>query len=255
MLNAAEAAAGMPIPSVLPSVLPAAPARLEQTRVPLAWASEKVGPAVNVSGDGMTASRSASGCGVQLTNEWMRGGRDPHIYTIALALDTVLPGTTIGIVGRNYWPSDWAEPLEKSHHAIVLECSSGHFYIKGKSTSFMLKPLTSGARLNLTLDMQVQEMTIDLVGTQPGQILSSMSIEKIPAEVTLAVGFCAGGAQSVRVIGCTMEKPEMKLLGKLKKDLWDEDNKVEPLPLNMKKERGLQQQAENIAKEALNLEM
>ncbi len=252
---AAEGALGLPPLPAAPPLAPEVPARLEQTRVPLAWTSEKVGPAVNVSGDGATASRSASGCSAQLTTEWMQGGRNPHVYTVALALDAVLPDTLIGIVGRNYWPSDWSEPLAKSTHSIVLECGTGRFFVKGKATSFMLKPLSSGARLNLTLDMQIQELTLELLGTSPGQILSSVTIENIPAEVTLAAGFCAGGPQSVRVVGCTREKPEMKLLGKLKKDLWDDDNKVEPLPLNVKKERGLQQQQENIAKMAASLDM
>jgi len=243
-------------PAVLPlDVLPPPPPRLELTRVNLLWTTEKIGPGVNVSGDGTTASRSASGGGVQLTNEWMTGGRDPHVYTIAVVLEDVLPETTIGIVGRNFWPSEWAEPLTKSNHAVVLECGTGRFSVKGKSTSFLLKPLTRGAKLNLTLDMQVQELTVDLLGTSPGQIVSSVTVENIPAEVTLAVGFGAGGPQCIRVVGCTMEKPEMKLLGKLKKDLWDEDNKVEPLPLNMKKERGMLQQQQNIANMALSLEM
>ena len=48
----------------------------------------------------------------------------------------------------------------------------------------------------------------------------------------------------------------MKLLGKLKKDLWDEDNKVEPLALNVKKvEPTLLQAQQNEAKVAQSLDM
>jgi biopolymer transport protein ExbD len=209
-----EGALGLPPLPAPPPIIPEAPTRLEQTKVPLAWTAAKVGPAVNISGDGATASRSASGCGAQLTSEWMQGGRHPHVYHIVLALDEVMPETMIGIVGKNFWPSDWSEPLAKSLHSIVLECGTGKFFVKGKATSFMLKPLTSGARLHMMLDMQVQEMTLELLGTSPGQILSSVTIEAVPAEVTLVVGFCAGGPQSVRVVACTKELPEMKLLGK-----------------------------------------
>ena len=251
-----EGALGLPPLPAPPPIIPEAPTRLEQTKVPLAWTAAKVGPAVNISGDGATASRSASGCGAQLTSEWMQGGRHPHVYHLVLALDEVMPETMIGIVGKNYWPSDWSEPLAKSLHSIVLECGSGKFFVKGKATSFMLKPLMSGARLHMMLDMQVQEMTLELLGTSPGQILSSVTIEAIPAEVTLVAGFCAGGPQSVRVVACTKELPEMKLLGKLKKDLWDEDNKVEPLALNVKKvEPTLLQAQQNEAKVAQSLDM
>ena len=182
-----EGALGLPPLPAPPPIIPEAPTRLEQTKVPLAWTAAKVGPAVNISGDGATASRSASGCGAQLTSEWMQGGRHPHIYHIVLALDEVMPETMIGIVGKNFWPSDWSEPLAKSLHSIVLECGTGKFFVKGKATSFMLKPLTSGARLHMMLDMQVQEMTLELLGTSPGQILSSVTIEAVPAEVTLVV--------------------------------------------------------------------
>jgi hypothetical protein len=87
-------------------------------------------------------------------------------------------------------------------------------------------------------------------------MLPFLAIEAVPAEVTLVVGFCAGGPQSVRVVACTKELPEMKLLGKLKKDLWDEDNKVEPLALNVKKvEPTLLQAQQNEAKVAQSLDM
>jgi hypothetical protein len=146
-----EGALGLPPLPAPPPRIPEAPTRLEQTKVPLAWTAAKVGPAVNISGDGATASRSASGCGAQLTSEWMQGGRHPHVYHIVLALDEVMPETMIGIVGKNFWPSDWSEPLAKSLHSIVLECGTGKFFVKGKATSFMLKPLTSGARLHMML--------------------------------------------------------------------------------------------------------
>lgn len=256
MLAAAAAATNATNgPTPPPPPIPAAATRLDQTDVPLSWTTEKIGLGVNVSGDGTTASRNASGSSAQCANTWMQGGRSPLVWTVALELTEVLPSTTVGIVGRNYFPSDWSEPLTSCSHAIVLECGTGRVMMRGSRTGFVLKPLTNGARLNMIMDMQTQELTIELLGSSPGQILSSVNVDGIPAEVTLVAGFCAGGAQSVRVVGCTSEKPEMKLLGKLRKDLWDEDNKVEPLPLNVKKERGLQQQQENIAKMAASLDM
>ena len=59
-------------------------------------------------------------------------------------------------------------------------------------------------------------------------MLSSLELESLPAELTIAVGFGAGGAgvpqQRVRIVGCTCEKPGMKLNGKRVKDLWDDEN-------------------------------
>jgi hypothetical protein len=43
----------------------------------------------------------------------------------------------------------------------------------------------------------------------------------------------------VRIVGCTSEKPGMVLTGKLRKDLWDDDNVQEPLTLNGKNDGGL----------------
>ena len=56
---------------------------------------------------------------------------------------------------------------------------------------------------------------------------------------------------SVRLVGCTSEKPEMALLGKFRKDLWDDDNVQTPLVLNVKnKERGPGQLQANMEKYA-----
>lgn len=83
-------------------------------------------------------------------------------------------------------------------------------------------------------------MTIEQVGKGVGVVLSSLTLESMPSELTIAVGFAPGKMQSVRVVGCTCEKPGMVLTGKLKKDLWDDDNIQTPLPLNMKQGSALQ---------------
>ena len=162
--------------------------------------------------------------------------------------------TVIGVVGRNFFPSTWdaESPLTKSTHAVVLKCGDGSVTHKGKNTSFILRPLESGARLHMIADMQKLELTVELVGKDAmgiDKVLSSLTVEGIPSEVTLAVGFAASAAsQRVRIVGCKSEKPEMVLMGKLRKDLWDDDNIQTPLPLNVKKERGeLQQQQAEIA--------
>ena len=51
----------------------------------------------------------------------------------------------------------------------------------------------------------------------------------------------------MRVVACKKEKPDNVLLGKFRKDLWDDENVQTPLALNSKKEHGaLQAQLDQI---------
>lgn len=219
--------------------------RLDAKSKPLKFVSSKSGAGVTLTHGGAVAASAGAAVGAQLGDTWMAGGRNPLVWTCALVLEEVAPDTLVGVVGRNYFPSAWdgEAPLARSSHAVVLRCGDGSIKHKGKGTSFILRPIASGARLQLVLDMQKLEMTIELLSKADGPVLSSVTVEGVPSEVTLAVGFAAGGApQRVRLVGCTSEKPEMVLLGKLRKDLWDDDNVQKPLPLNVKeKERGPQQ--------------
>jgi hypothetical protein len=173
--------------------------------VPLKFTTQKIGAGVSLGGDGEVASAGALAC--QLTDAWMQGGRKPLIWTIAMHLEEITPGTTIGIVGRNFWSSEWERSLETSTHAIVLRCGDGSIRHKGKGTSFMLRPLKSGAKLTFTLDMQTLEMTIDLIGKGPGDVISSLTVENIQSEVTLAVGFAKGPPQRVRLLRPAHQPP------------------------------------------------
>ena len=226
---------------------PKASDRLEEKIVPLVFTSAKMGAGVSLADDGKSVCSDGSVVGCQLADVWMANtSRNPLIWTCALELLEVTPETLIGVVGRNYYPSEWnaENPLSKSTQAVVIKCGDGAVLHKGKGTSFKLRKLESGARLNLILDLQTREMTIELVGKSPGQVLSSLSVENVPAgELTICVGFAAGGVQQrVRIVGCKSQLPDMKLTGKFLKDLWDEDNVQKPLALNVKeKERGPEQ--------------
>ena len=63
-----------------------------------------------------------------------------------------------------------SNPLSKSTQAVVIKCGDGAVLHKGKGTSFKLRKLESGARLNLILDLQTREMTIELVGSRPQKL-------------------------------------------------------------------------------------
>jgi len=193
------------------------------------WCSSKHGAFITLSGDNKTVSRSSdSGWGVQLASEWLT----KDITTVALALDQIEGDAFIGVVGRNFFPSDWDVPLSQTKHAVVVDCKTGRFTHKGANTSFVLRRIPSGARVNVIVDMQIREMTIELLGAQAVPV-ASITVENIPGEVAIAVSF-GPGSHSVRIVGSETEKPAMQLLGKLKKDLWDDENVIAPLPLNVK---------------------
>jgi len=198
----------------------------KQHVVALKWTDEKLAQGVSLNASRDTASSTKRGA--QLCDKWIAGGKRGLIWTVGVALDSVTEDTTIGIVGRNFYPSSWEEELSASRHAIVVRCGDGSVKYKGRATSFRLRALKSGDKLTLTLDMQTQAMTVELMGKEPGSVVSSLELEGLPAELTMAVGFGAGGAgvpqQSVRVVGCTCEKPGMELNGKRIKDLWDDEN-------------------------------
>ena len=227
--------------------------RLDTTVVPMAFVKTKTGAGVTLSENGKTVSSDGKVVGCQLADTWMAGGRKPLVWTCAIVLEEVSEDTTIGVVGRNYFPSTWdaQAPLAKSTHAVMLRCGDGTVNHKGKGTSFILRKLKSGTRLHMILDMQTLEMTIELLGDDKTAVVASLQVENMPSEITLAIGFAASGEkQSVRIVGCKKEKPEMHLNGKLRKDLWDDDNIQTPLALNVRegKERGaLQQQQAEIA--------
>ena len=168
------------------------------------WHGERQGQGVSLSGERSVAGRHAKKAwGVQLADVWM--SKDVHV--IALLLEQVTEHCYIGVVGRNYFPSAWDAPLKESTHATVVHAADGRVFTKRSSTSFFLKPLESGARLQLTVDMSSREITYELFDPEdPSRVLSSLSVEGIPAECALAVCFGPGGEQRVKIVGTSIEK-------------------------------------------------
>ena len=193
------------------------------------WHAERQGQGVSLSGERSVAGRHAKKAwGVQLADQWM----SKDVHTIALLLEQVTEHCYIGVVGRNYFPSAWDAPLKETTHATVVHAADGRVFTKRSSTSFFLKPLESGARLQLTVDMSSREITYELFDPEdPSRVLSSLSVEGIPAECALAVCFGPGGEQRVKIVGTSIEKA-VDDRGKMVKDLWDEENVVPPLKVN-----------------------
>ncbi|KAL1496561.1 hypothetical protein AB1Y20_014167 [Prymnesium parvum] len=191
------------------------------------WTTEKLGPDIVLSDNNAVCSRSSqNGWGVQLLSCWLT----QDITTISFQFDQLEGEAQFGVVGRNFFRQSWGTPLAESNHAVALDFTTGHIKYKGNDTTFILRPVGSNSRVNLTVNLQLREMTIEVIG-KPGQLNASITVEGIPGEVAPAVCF-GPGSHSVRVLGFEVEKSSMKLLGKSKKDLWDDDNVIEPLTLN-----------------------
>ena len=113
----------------------------EEEKAPMVWCSGKLGAAVTLSGDQRVCSRSStSGWGVQLASEWLT----KDIHTVALACEQLDGDAFIGVVGRNFYPSDWDVPLSQTKHAVAMDVKTGRFTHKGANTSFVLR---CGSRL------------------------------------------------------------------------------------------------------------
>lgn len=181
---------------------------------------------VSLADDGAVAERQAgSGWGVQVGDTWT--SRDTT--TITLVCKRGYGEMFIGVVGRNFISQDWGVPLQSCSHAAVLELSTGKLFSKGQPAPRVLPqgPIQDGERFNLVLDMMEREMTVERLGIVDGveEVVASVSIERLPIEVALCVGF-GGDAQRVRIVSSEKQKSEFGHWKKVHKDLWDDDNKI-----------------------------
>ena len=131
----------------------------EPEEISLKWRQDKLGDGIQLDSETTTVSRRCqSGFGVQLADAWFT----KDITTVAIECHEMTDDMYLGVVGRNYNPQDWNGKLSESKHAIVLHAATGRVYHKGAETSFVLRPLTSGARLIMTIDMQTRELSLEL---------------------------------------------------------------------------------------------
>ena len=131
----------------------------EPEDVALTWRRDQLGDGIQLDAECTSVSRRCRhGWGVQLADAWLT----KDITTVAIECHEMTDDTYIGVVGRNYNPQDWNGNLSESKHAVVLHAATGRVYHKGSETSFVLRPLTSGARLVMTIDMQTRELLLEL---------------------------------------------------------------------------------------------
>ena len=163
----------------------------------LRFLSSKVGPGVSLSEGGAVAAYDGSvgSWSAQIGDAWI----SKDVTTIALSCEELSEDTAIGIVGRNFFPSDWDAPLQKSGHAVVLRAGDGKVFHKGRNTSFFLKPLENGSRINVILDMQARpcrepvgdrRVRVKVGRHVPAEV--SGAAEYIPFGVGMLAGVCGG---------------------------------------------------------------
>ena len=193
------------------------------------WRADKVGAQVSVEGGHATVSRkSRSGWGTQLVDHWL--GIDPLVNRIIMRIDELEGEMNLGVVGRNYNPSDWAAPLCTSSHAVVVD-AEGKVTYKGEGTSYRLRGgMGAGDVIALSVDMKARTLTVEQLGAD-GLPTRSVAVDGLPPEVAVVVGF-GPGTQRVTIVEAVAHRADEIAPTKLVKDLWDEDNVIKPLQLN-----------------------
>jgi len=199
----------------------------------LHWTTEKLGMGISLNSERDTVSRNTrSGWGVQLADVWL-SARGNDAASVVLACEAIGEQAYFGVVGRNYFPGDWDTPLNESHHAVVVDASHGRSYLKQEKGSLLLQPLVSGSRIKLEVNMQLRELRVSLLNSMPSTedtVDFEIALDYLPPEVTLAVCF-GPGENRVRIESSDVERTNKHPANKQRKDLWDEDNKVEPMTL------------------------
>jgi len=144
------------------------------------------------------------------------------------------------VVSRNFCQQrDWTEAdLRTSPFATVLDLANGHAYMRGKRNTWralprprglpMSQPLVqAGSVLRLEIDQRRNELTVELVSAKEEL---TVTLEDIPAEVTVAVGLGCREDHRVRILGFDERPADSPFLQeKHLRDLWDLQNRVQPL--------------------------
>lgn len=200
--------------------------RKSKTGPPLLWVNTKLGSGVTVSDDKKTVARDVgAGWGVQLFDSWLAstGQTTYNVADVMLEVETVTDGNLmVGIVGRNFWPSEWSQSLAGNKHAVVAHLDKGEVWRKETKSDLLLGKVQTGMRIHLSIEMLRREMTVDLLDSD-NSLVRSVTVGDLPPELTVAI--CMGpGAQKVRIVGSSTDTAAGQYLGKTNKDLWDDDN-------------------------------
>jgi len=183
----------------------------------LLWRSDRAGQGIAIDGSKRGVARCADrGFGVQLAEHWVT----QDVCRVTLALEEISGECEIGVVGRNFNPSNWSAPLHDNGHAVVLNAKTGRIVHKGRETSFVLrKGLQSGCVVAISADLGARTLTFERLAAD-GTAEATVACDNIPAEIAIAVGFGPGSHRAVILEGIS-HKPDSCPQIRSTKDLWD----------------------------------
>ena len=211
---------------------------------PMHWREDKLGPNLaRVAEDvpGRTFRRDAGGrnmqpleistggyatgkWGVQLLDAWLSEA-GYAFASVLIEIESESGAFMVGVVGSNYNPGDWAQPLDTSKTAVAVRAVDGKVFVKGKNQPHaqMCKMPMKGAtkcRISLAIDMCKLEMRIkcvdpdapvtgaDVAADEESEG-ASVLVEGLPVEVAVAVALGPSKTvQTVRVLGSSSERLE-----------------------------------------------
>lgn len=129
--------------------------------------------------------------------------------------------------------SDKESPLATSHHAVCLQ-SDGRIFVKGAETSWTVPPLEDQSTVVFELSFLKRELTLSIAFGADGDerhVILPFTLN----EATL-VAMLTNSGQRLRIVACEAAKLDAALSkGKSVPDLWDEENKIEPIDIERKK--------------------
>ena len=130
--------------------------------------------------------------------------------------------------------------LKRSNYFLGMDAASGICYKKGQALKLKLPPMSPGAKIQFEVNAMRQSMTMEVLPEDEGvpehrRVRTVVTLDGLPPCVVPCVGFGPAGG-SVKLIQGHVTASDDCAPTKLVKDLWDADNKIEPLHVGVANE-------------------
>jgi hypothetical protein len=186
------------------------------------WRTDKKGPGVTLDeDDGRKFTKSGDTWAVQLTDMYLRASKDESNFDagdILLQCTKIGGECCIGLVAKNFEAGDWDENMSQSAHAIAAHFvidKPGEVYRKKQHLGNVarMSKLNTGNVVQVEVLMKSAEVRMTILDKlEDGKVLSTISIDQLPATgVALAVG-CGKGDFEFTILGTSCERtPEEEM--------------------------------------------
>ncbi len=174
----------------------------------------------------------ASGPAVALAGVWLASNATDSANAL-LEITGASADLWLGVVGANFEPSSWAVHLPSSPHFIGVHAATGECYSKGDRSPLKLPRCVPGSKVRLEVDTNAECVKIEVLPEDDSvpehlRVRTVVRLDNLPPRVALCVGFGADGSSVKLVDGATGRAGPPEAI-KLRKDLWDADNRVTPM--------------------------